>query len=44
MGNATTAQLQEDLNRFKDLYFNLKNEESKAKQKIQELEWNLNEG
>jgi len=41
IGNATTAQLQEDLNRFKDLYFNLKNEENKAKQKIQQLEWNV---
>ena len=41
MGNANTAQLQEELNRFKDLYFNLKNEESKAKDKIQELEWNV---
>ena len=41
IGNATTAQLQDDLNRFKDLYFNLKNEENKAKQKIQQLEWNV---
>jgi len=39
MGNATTAQL--DLNRFKDLYFHLKNEESRAKEKIQQLEWSV---
>jgi len=41
MGNATTAQLQEDLNRFKELYFKLKNEEGRAKEKIQQLEWNV---
>ena len=41
MGNANTAQLQEELNRFKDLYFKLKNEESRAKEKMQQLEWNV---
>ena len=41
MGNANTAQLQEELIRFKDLYFKLKNEESKAREKMQQLEWNV---
>ena len=35
MGNQTTAQLQEELNRFKDLYFKVKNEESRAREKMQ---------
>ena len=37
MGNANTAQLQEEPNRFNDLYFKLKNEESRAKEKMQQL-------
>ena len=41
MRNATTAQLQDDLNTFKDLYFKLKNKESEAKEKIVQLEWNV---
>jgi len=34
IGNETTEQLQEDLTRFKSLYFNLKNEESKAEDTV----------
>ena len=41
MGNAHVIELQEDLNRYKDLYFKLKNEESEVNKKIKQLEWSV---
>ena len=40
-GNAHVKELQDEVNKYKKKYFDLQNKQNDAKQKIQQLEWDM---
>jgi len=40
-GNAHVRELQDEVNKYKQKHFDLQNKQNDAKQKIQQLEWDM---